>query len=1653
MGSGKWFRRGGRRAKGGSQHASKAKRRSWLANAANRCALSFEALEDRIVLDTYLVTTLADLTDGNVTFGSLRWAINQSNASTTVDDEIVFADSLFGMGGTSIPRTIALNGGELSITDAVRILGPSARKLTVRQTTAESRVFNINIGSETFVDSVEISGMTISGGRIVGDGEGQKGGAVFNREALLMTEVVLQGNSASQGGGAVYTSHGSFTLSRSLVRNNSGFGQLDMGDGNGGGAILNGRPDGENQPSTLIIDSTLTGSRGGAVKNRNGTLEVFQSTITGNDYGIVSWGNPVPEEEGEDPPDPTVFTEIFSSIVWGNDEADVVQFGMTDDEEPGPLEPSITSQGFNIIGVLGPDTMLQGQMPSDKVGPTNDPLFISDLAGNPLLFDYGGSTDVFLLDPASPAIDMGGEARSFFEQRGRHFARVFNYNGTMTDTMDIGAAEMQFGTFVVDTLLDGSDNKFSQIYTLEFEAGIPLIVIGGYETQGCFSLREAIEFAIKNPGLDTIQFAEELNSLDVIEREDLNSSPAPTIILTFGQLLITEDLNIEGPENFILEIDAVGNDSNPNTQNGTGSRVFDISDGLSTKSTVNMSNLTLMGGDIISQGGAIRSTEDLNLVQMTFKNNNSTADGGALWLGQGAAATIDRSTFNNNRAANNGGAIFVVGGATMLVTSSTFSANLAGNRGGAIYNNNALLAVEYSTITLNNASSTRGSGIGVQGDSAAVDVKSTIISANVSNDVDFFGSTAAAAFASAGFNLVGRGTAITAFNDPTDKTNILNPMLEPLARTGGLVETHAPVYRPDEGLISPVIDMGQEVTGPPFPAGVPEFDQRGFGFTRAFDISGVGNSGLRLDIGAYELQASVFEVSTLDDENDGVITPGNLSLREAIALANRNPLFDVITFDSFITMLDSPTIFLGSGILAPGTPADIRITSSMRIEWHGSTFLNIDGSALDNPSATIFGSRMFTVDDGILNKKIDVEFSGGVGDGSIVFLNANAPQGGSAFYSRENLTFRDVIFHANSTIDLPEAPGVPVVDLTGLHGGSLYQDGTGQAVKPTMLLERVQITGSSTNDVNAQGGAIYVDGANLEIIDTTITGNSTTLANSHGAAVALKNSTFTSTLSSITGNIANGGSSDGGGIYSDSSVVTLIDTVLSGNDTNGANGQGGGIYGVNSQILLQDTVVSENDTHGSQAHGGGIYVTGASGNLTLLRTLLQENRTSGGGAHGGGLAVEGGSVVIDASSVRVNTVNGNSSHGGGLWNNGGALTVRDSTISQNQALHAQSRGGGVYSDTALTGSSLTLILNSTVSGNSAGQRGGGVYNADGRTEIRHSTITNNAVPTINSGSGVASFGNSATTRTTVQSSIIAGNVGVSGGTRTDVDAVDSNFNNTFQSLGFNLIGTGNALAAFGSNDLKGVTNPGLAPLADNGPASLFFPLGTHALLEGSPAINAGSASFNPNSFSPPLTKDQAGNNRVRQGRIDIGAFESNFAPALPADFDGDNDTDGSDFLTWQRNVGATNATKAQGDANGSGTVNGQDLAVWRSTFGPGGAVVAATSFSSLVASSAALTAAESTEPQTNSADLSLIGSLGNPGDTTTLTSGDMGEAYDESSLYQTATDETAPNLAWDAEDGFAALEDEPELDLLVADDAEDPAVEDAVFAAWGEELL
>ena len=106
---------------------------------------------------------------------------------------------------------------------------------------------------------------------------------------------------------------------------------------------------------------------------------------------------------------------------------------------------------------------------------------------------------------------------------------------------------------------------------------------------------------------------------------------------------------------------------------------------------------------------------------------------------------------------------------------------------------------------------------------------------------------------------------------------------------------------------------------------------------------------------------------------------------------------------------------------------------------------------------------------------------------------------------------------------------------------------------------------------------------------------------------------------------------------------------------------------------------------------------------------------------------------------------------------------------------------------------------------------------------------------------------------TLRNTIVAGNRSNFG---------ESDLAGTFLSRGYNLIGSSRGGSGYRETDLLDVPAL-LGPLRDNG-----GPTPTHALLSGSPAVNAGDPDFVP----PPET-DQRGFPRVVGDRLDIGAYE------------------------------------------------------------------------------------------------------------------------------------------------------------------------------------
>jgi len=288
-------------------------------------------------------------------------------------------------------------------------------------------------------------------------------------------------------------------------------------------------------------------------------------------------------------------------------------------------------------------------------------------------------------------------------------------------------------------------------------------------------------------------------------------------------------------------------------------------------------------------------------------------------------------------------------------------------------------------------------------------------------------------------------------------------------------------------------------------------------------------------------------------------------------------------------------------------------------------------------------------------------------------------------------------------------------------------------------------------------------------------------------------------------------------------------------------------------------------SNGSARNGGGILNMGT---LELTNCTVSGNAANfGGGIQNSGTLTLTNCTVSDNTANAVQTIS--FGEGGGI-HNVGMLTLTNCTVSGNNAVNF---GGGIFNSSSA--GELTLT-NCTVSGNNAVNFGGGIFNSSsgGEPTLTNCTVTQNHADNDNngfgSGGGILNDGNTMTLLNT----IVADNYKGSGNTATKNDIYIADTGTIDAASSNNLIGTGGSGGLVdGVNDnIVGVADPMLGALADNG-----GPTKTHALLPGSPAINAGKNSLIPAG----VTTDQRGFARITGGTVDIGAFEvQNQAPTV-----------------------------------------------------------------------------------------------------------------------------------------------------------------------------
>lgn len=303
---------------------------------------------------------------------------------------------------------------------------------------------------------------------------------------------------------------------------------------------------------------------------------------------------------------------------------------------------------------------------------------------------------------------------------------------------------------------------------------------------------------------------------------------------------------------------------------------------------------------------------------------------------------------------------------------------------------------------------------------------------------------------------------------------------------------------------------------------------------------------------------------------------------------------------------------------------------------------------------------------------------------------------------------------------------------------------------------------------------------------------------------------------------------DAGGIYNAGTAI-ITSSIISNNI---AHSSCGGIWNLGTMTIINSTISSNQSIGRTVSAGGGI---GNNGDLTLSSCTVKDNADNGGtGGGGGGIINHSGNLTINNTDI-----SGNYSvfEGGGIHHRTGTMTIINSTIANNTVPYHD--GGGIWVNFLAQ----CLLINCTVSENSAGRGGGGIASPVGNTSVK------------------------------IQNTIIAGNTASQG-------AAQDCFGDII-SLGNNLIGntTGSHVnIILQPSDLTG--DSGLGAFTDDGtPGNGHFPL-----LSTSPAVDAGANDVYQD--YPDTQTDQLGNPRTDgngDGSVvcDIGAVEY---PGIVNDF-------------------------------------------------------------------------------------------------------------------------------------------------------------------------
>ena len=403
------------------------------------------------------------------------------------------------------------------------------------------------------------------------------------------------------------------------------------------------------------------------------------------------------------------------------------------------------------------------------------------------------------------------------------------------------------------------------------------------------------------------------------------------------------------------------------------------------------------------------------------------------------------------------------------------------------------------------------------------------------------------------------------------------------------------------------------------------------------------------------LEPGAILVSTLVDENDGNHTLGDLSLREALAIAAANSGRDIIEF--------SPAL-AGGTITQNSSLGRLMVNSDVTIDGLGSSQLTVQGNL----------RGLFWVTAGVTATMRDLKISGGY---AYPFSGVPGPFDGGAVKNDGQLTLDQVLLTGNFALNggavsqTTAAAALTILDSTISDNSSV---GPGGGVYITAGTGRIESSTVAGNFSNAPHGGIYVIGSGaLTLINSTVSGNQREGVRVTGSAASatLINSTIANNTEATP--LIPTGSTAGGVVAAGGATVKLFNTIVAGNTGGDVNGT----FHSTSQNNLIGNGSEGNLVHGVNGNQVGSSATPIDaklaplsyyGGLTQTHSLEEGSFAVNAGNNSLALDTQGSPLTLDQRGI-ARLTEGSVDIGAVEASSGVTFTV-DTTVDENDGNYA-----------------------------------------------------------------------------------------------------------------------------------------------------------------------------------------------------------------------------------------------------------------------------------------------------------------------------------------------------------------------------------------------